>query len=343
MKVLKSVLVRLLVFALVFCLAGCHGANEVAVTYGDIEFSSGMYALALLNADSEARALVNEQLADSTTEIDYLKQKVEDKPFEEWVKETALKNLSVQAAHRILCEQNGIKLEGDALSEVEASGKYYYSYYEALLSQNGIGEKSYVEYLKADSLGDKYFDFLYGKDGEKEVAEEEIKTFYNTNYRTAFLLQGSYASLKDEEKADLKAKLEGSKAQLEKGESIVTVYNEFQGLTGDSAAKEDKDVMALLGNGEVDEQYGFSKWADIKDLKNGSVVFIDSTEESAFYLIKVIDTSGDSSYFDDLKANLLRTMKGDEYVKHIEDYAKTLTVKVNKYAINAFKVKNIKY
>ncbi len=343
MKILKSVLARVLVFALVFSMAGCHGANEVAVSYGDIEFSSGMYALALLNADSEARTLVDEQLKDTETEIDYLKQKIEEKPFEDWVKETALKNLSVWAAHQKLCEEKGIKLTDEELKQVEESAKYYYSYYEELLSANGIGEKSYIESMKADTLGDKYFESLYGKGGEKEVAEDELKNFYNTNYRTVFLLQGSYASMKDEEKNDLKSKLAAAKSRLEKGESIVTVYNDFNALTGDNAAKEDKDVMALIANGEVDSNYGFGKWAEVKDLQNGKVVLIDSTEESCFYVVKMIDTSGDSTYFNDLKTNLLRTMKGDEYVKHIEDYAKTLKANINKYAIGAFKVKNIKY
>ena len=106
MKILKSVLSVVLVLAFVFSFAGCHGANEVAVSYGDIEFTSGVYALALLNADSEARSLVDAEATDTETEIDYLKQKVEDKPFEQWVKDRAMQSLAMQAAYRKLCASN---------------------------------------------------------------------------------------------------------------------------------------------------------------------------------------------------------------------------------------------
>lgn len=343
MKILKSVVACVLALALVLSFAGCHGANEVAVSYENIEFTSGVYALALLNADSEARSLIDAENTDNQTEIDYLIQKVEDKPFEQWVKDRAMQSLAMQAAYRKLCAENGLKLEGDELKQVEDAAKYYYSYYEALLAQNGIGEKSYAELMKGDTLGDKYFMFLYGKDGEKEVKEDELKTFYNTNYRTVLLLQGSYASLKDEEKADLKAKLEASKARLDKGDSIIAVYNEFNEVTDENAADEEKDVMALLANGEVDSQYGFAKWNEIKDLKPGNTVFIDSTDESCFYVVKVVDTSAEASYFTDLKDTLLRTLKDEEYNEYINEYTKTLTPNVNKYAIGAFKVKNIKY
>lgn len=343
MKILKSVLACVLVMALVFSFAGCHGANEVAVSYGDIEFYSGFYALALLNADSEARTLVDEAATDTSTEIDYLKQKVEDKPFTQWVEERALQSLSLQAAYRKLCAENNLALTAEEISEIEYTAQYYYSYYEELLAQNGIGEKSYAEMMKGDSLGDKYFMFLYGKDGEKETPESEIKDFYNKNYRTVLLLQGSYASLEEDAKAELKTELEASKARLEKGESIVNVYNDYNGLTGDNAAKEEKDVMALLADSEADSQYGFSKWADIKDLKAGKTVFIDSTDESCYYVIKIVDTSADETYFTELKDNLLRTLKSEEFNEYMNDYAKTLKSKVNKHAISAFKVKNIKY
>lgn len=343
MKMLKSVLALVLALALVFSFAGCHGANEVAVTYGDIEFTSGVYALALLNADSEARSLVDAENTDSQTEIDYFKQKVEDKPFEQWVKDRAMQSLAMQAAYRKLCAENGLKLEDSEIKEIESMANYYYAYYEALLAANGIGEKSYAELMKGDSFGDKYFMFLYGKDGEKEVAEEELKTFYNTNYRTVLLLQGSYASLEETAKADLKAKLEASKARLDKGDSIIAVYNEFNEVTDENAADEEKDVMALLANNEVDSTYGFAKWSEIKDLKAGKTVFIDSTDESCFYVVKIVDTSAEASYFTDLKDTLLRTLKEEEYNEFINEYIKNLTPKVNKYAVNAFKVKNIKY
>ena len=59
MNILKRLFALVLTLALIItCFTGCHKKGEIAVKIGDIEFTSGYYACALVFADTEARAKV---------------------------------------------------------------------------------------------------------------------------------------------------------------------------------------------------------------------------------------------------------------------------------------------
>jgi len=80
MNNLKKFFALMLCLALMItCFAGCHKKGEIAVKIGDIEFTSGYYACALVNADTEARAKVEEGLSEDELkgEIKYWKHQVE--------------------------------------------------------------------------------------------------------------------------------------------------------------------------------------------------------------------------------------------------------------------------
>jgi hypothetical protein len=99
--------------------AACHPKDEVAVTVGDVEFTSAYYMCALINADNEARSLVDEALAEkkekddkdssststATEEVDYYSEKVEGKKYVDWVKARAIENLKQIAAYKIKCKE----------------------------------------------------------------------------------------------------------------------------------------------------------------------------------------------------------------------------------------------
>ena len=81
MKNFKRIIALALVFLMAVSFVGCHKKNEIAVTVGDVEFTSAYYMCALINADSEAKTKVQEELSEdeqsSTTEIDYYSKKNE--------------------------------------------------------------------------------------------------------------------------------------------------------------------------------------------------------------------------------------------------------------------------
>ncbi len=363
MKTIKSAASLILCVLLVFSLTACHKQNEVAVTINGVEFTSAMYSYALLNADSEARSIIDEKAHEGETEeekaeehthddIDYFAEKIDDKPYEQWVQDKAIASLAKTAAYITLCKENNLELDEETLSSAKSYGSYYYSYYGELFSANGIGEETYIKMMEYDYLAEKYFSFLYGKEGSKAVPEDEVKDYFTKNYRVAMILQKDISSLKEDEVAKAKAELEDWQKKINSGKKLTEVYNEFNGLTEETAAttgyspvKEVKECVSVLADPEVDTNYGADFWNDIKDLAAGKTKIVEFGEDDSkqLILITVVDSESDASFLENLDTSIRWNLKSEEFDKDMETYAATLNVEKNDYAIKGFKVKNIAY
>ena len=104
MKNVKRVFALALVLVMALTVAACHPKDEVAVKIGDVEFSSAYYMCDLINADSEAKSKVQEELSEdeSTEDVDYYSKKIDDKDFVTWVEDTAMDSLKEIAAYKTL-------------------------------------------------------------------------------------------------------------------------------------------------------------------------------------------------------------------------------------------------
>ena len=81
MKNFKKIIALALAALMLLSFAGCHKKDEVAVTIGDVEFTSAYYMCALINADSEAKSKVYENLTEEeqqSGDIDYYSKKIDD-------------------------------------------------------------------------------------------------------------------------------------------------------------------------------------------------------------------------------------------------------------------------
>jgi hypothetical protein len=64
MKIFRKLIALVLVLMMVLSFAGCHKKNEIAVTIGDVEFTSAYYMCAFVNAYMEAQQLVYNELTE---------------------------------------------------------------------------------------------------------------------------------------------------------------------------------------------------------------------------------------------------------------------------------------
>lgn len=357
MKILKSVLCVVLALLMVFSLTACHKKNEVAVTVNGVEFTSAMYSYALLNADSEARSLVDEKHAEDTDHehsadevIDYYAQEIDGKKYVKWVEDRAIEMIRDWAAIELLCKENKISLDEAMLSQAKSYSEYYYSYYGQIFEANGIGEETYAKIMQYEYLSDMYFDFLYGKEGSKAVAENDVKKSFKDSYRVVFMLQKDITSLKDDELAKAKTEMEDYKKKVEKGEKLTDLYNKFNNLTKENSATTGQapvekitDCANVIADPEVDANYGADFFKDIKDMSVGAVKVIEHTQgtSKSLILVSIIDSESDKSYLENMDRSIRWNLKNEEYLKELSAYAATLKVEKNKYAINAFKVKDI--
>lgn len=359
MNKLKSVISVVLVLLLMLTFTGClHKQNEIAVEIGNTKFTAAQYSYALFNADSEARALVDEQLAkDETkttdTQVDYYSQKIDDTDFVTWVENRAIETLSKFAAYEQLFTEAGLTLTDEEKAEVKSYAEYYYSYYQAMMEPNGIGQETYTKMLAYDNYSSKYFSHLYGKEGSKAIPAEDINKAFSESYRVVLILQTDITQSNEEEIAKAKENLEKYKKDLVKGKSIVDAYNEFNGLTEETEKqgtgtpiKEKLEAVSILSDPDFDSNYGVEFWKDIKDIEAGKAEVLEATEGSTKYLrlVYVVNTEKDDTpYVDEMDMSIRWALKAEEYESDISAYAAGMKVVKHKYAMSAFDVKKISY
>ena len=357
MKSFKRLIALTLALLMVLSFAGCHKKNEVAVTIGDVEFTSAYYMCALINADSEAKSKIYEELTEEEQqqEIDYYSKKIDDKDFVTWVEEKAIENLKTIAAYKILCKESKVEPKEEDIQNAEMYASYYWSSYgySAYFEPNGVSQATYTQHMKDTYYAETYFEHLYGKEGEKAIADETVKTKMLENFITANILSGSYTSeMTDDDKTALKTKFDNYANALKDGsKTFKDVYNEYNEVTEeaeeetteDSEESEEskpKDEYASIIGAE-DTGYDAAYYESVKKMATGDIQVIELEDESGIILAVKQDISADPYYLETLDMTVRHLIADEEYEKYIADYAKELKADINKYAVGQFKVKKI--
>lgn len=351
MKNIKRILSFITVITMLLTVTGCHKKNEIAIKAKDLEFTSAYYMCSLITADSLAKSKINENLTEEEAqkEVDYYSQKIDGKKFEKWVKDEALDSIKEIAAVKLLCKENKLELDKETIESAEYYADYYWTQYgySALYEPNGVSKKTFTEFMKDSYYSNKYFDFIYGKDGQKELNSQEVVNKIYDNFIIADVLQATFTSeMQDTDKQALKAKLDGYVNDLKNGKkTFEQVYNEYNNVTEENHQhSEDEDVpkdeyAQILG--AKDTGYDSEYYSKIKDMAIGEVNLLSLENDAGYILVIKQDITADEYYAKNLDSTARHLMKDEEFEKSIKDYCKKFELDVNKYAVNQFKVKKI--
>ena len=337
-------------------LTGCHAKGEIAVSVGDWDFTSGYYACALVMADTQARALVEEELSEDgelPSDIDYYKYEVEDTDYSEWVKNAAIANLKNIAAYKTLCTQKDISLD----SETEELAKSYSDYlwntygYSALFEPNGVSKATFYQYNEDSYYADKYFEFVYGEGGEKEVSADKLSTELNEHYLLANMLQVDFSDLKEDEIQTKTAQFQQYEKDLNSGaKTFEQIYLEYNNIKEEEHTHEEAEGEELTPMdphasilGDEDTDYAFENFEDAKAMATGEVKLITPKDDEGLVLLVKQDIAADPYYIDYLDTALRTAVVGDDFEDEMEEYAEKLKFKENSFATKQFKVKKIVY
>ncbi len=385
MKNIKRLLSVMLILILAFSFAGCHKKGEIAVTIGEWKFTSAYYMCAFLQANDQAKAIVQQSLSQeeaNSEDIDYTSKKVENKEYQTWVKDTAIETLKEIAALKTLCKENDISVDQatkDSYNQMIESvwtdannGYYYASYFGDQLEygssfatkyeENGVSKATYCEFVVDKSLSELYFNHLYGAEGEKAVTKADLEKEFYDNYLLADVLDASFEeNATDKDKDALKAKLDRYAVDLKTGKSTFEkVYNEYNKIEetkkvehdhdGDGVADHEasehvenstpKDTLAQV-IGSDKSQNPSANYETVKKMKVGQVKVVENGETGYTLLLKK-DIKKDGYYITQYDSAIRHTLKDEEFGKIIEDFAKTLKPEIDDFAVDQFKVKNIK-
>ncbi len=352
MKNLKRICAVLAVLAIALTTVACHPKDEIAVTVGDVEFTSAYYMCALINADSEAKAKVQEDLSEdeASEDIDYYSKKIDEKNYVDWVEDTAIDTLKQIAAYKTLCKENKLEISEEDISTAETYASYYWSSYgySAYFEPNGVGEATYTQYMKDSYYSNVYFEHLYGAEGEKAIDKETVKTKTYESFIIADLLQADFSDKEENDITALKDKFNTYVSDLTSGKrTFEAIYKEYNGTTEEETATEETDepqpkdkYASILG--AKDTIYESDQYDTVKAMKTGEVKLIELEDNAGLIIAVKQDITADSYYLDNLDLTVRHLIKDEEFEKDIKAYADKMEVKENSYAVNQFKVKKIK-
>ncbi len=358
MKFLKNAAIIIMVAIMALGCTACHPKNEVAVTVGEYEFTSGYYLCALVFADMEARGKVDEKLAededyDATKEVNYLKQKIDKKDFSKWVKDTAMDNIKLVASYKTECKKAELKLDDEKVANAEYMADYYWSSYgyASLFEPNGVSAATFKEYMKDSYYSDLYFQHIYGAEGEKAISDDDVRNTISSKFALANILEVSFAEMEDADKTAAKDKFAAYETALKDGSrSFEEIYKEHNNVTDEEETTEETDTeelkpldeyASLVGN--EDTNYAYDNFETIAALKEGEIKLITLEEDAGLVLVVKKNVIADPYYIENLDSEARYIIAGEDYEKEMKDKADKLDAKVNDYAVDRLKVKNIKY
>ncbi len=362
MKFIKKLVAVLLVAVMVFSICGCHKKNEIAVTIGDYEYTSAYYLCALINAYQDGQAEVYQTLTEEeqTTEVDYFSKKIGDKTFTDWVKDRAIEILKTVSYYKSACKNAKVEIDKDTKTASEYYASMIWQSYSNIFESNGVSQATFTKFFvdgapsqltdyalyytvgigTPNDYEELYFQHLYGKDGDKEISSKKVKKELYNNYLIADVLEVTFTEeQKDSERKEIKAQFEKYEKNLKNGKTTFEkVYKDYNKITDDeNLPKSDaKDPYASILD------ISSHNYTDIKKMKTNQVKLFYDEEEGHLQLVVKKDIESDKYYLETLDNSLRHSLKDEEFQEDSKKEIEKLKVNVNDFAVDRFKVKNIK-
>lgn len=354
-------------------LSGCHKQNEIAVTVEGVEVKTSTYICALIDADLQGRQKVYEEKSkaddfDSSKEIDYLSEKIDDKSFSDWVKETAMSLVKRYAYSKKLQSEKNVKFTETEEANIKSNASYNWSNYGGsfLYGPNGVSYDTYLDYYMTSMVSGSYFLSIYGKDGTDPVPESEVEKKFYDNFDIMHLLYFSATGTDGKSKDD--ADIEKAKKTLEEYavsinsgkytfKDVKKLWDLYNG-TEESDTKEDSDTddedtdstedkpldstAQLIASSESGTNYSSPYFEKIHALGVNEATVIKDDNKN-YYLFVRGDIKGDPYYLKNQYNNALSMIKYSDFSKQYEADANALTYTENKHATGIMSSKSIDY
>lgn len=326
----KTAAVIIIACFAVTALTSCHAQNEDVLDIDGTTIGSSFYLAALLSADLEFQ---NEVGSSTSSSSNYKSKTLDDKPYETWVKDRALTNLKKYVYLKDELSKANVSFDDETRSNINYATNYYWNYYgyEAICKENGISEDDFSLNISVNYMSDMLFDYLYGEGGENEVSKEETLSALEENYILADVINEDVSSVSDEEKAEIKSKLEGYRDRLAAGESWDTILEEYneENSTSSTATSSDSDEEGPKDkNAAVFGSENTNSPSDYFDDLSAAEIGVPQVMELDDYIVLILrkDITEDDYYYDTYGINARYILKGDEFDSNLDTESAKLGV-----------------
>ncbi len=364
-----SFLMAVVMIFSVLIVSGCTPISlnkEWSYKSGDKELAIGVYIYSLDTAYQKAKSFAEklddyDETKDSWLEMEITDDDGKKEVASKWIKEQAkLMCLSYLVLDEQIEKEN---IDVSLASADEQAENYWnvgqyadYGYIMPMkddLEPYGISLESFrycsTEYsVKYQAL----FDKLYKEGGSKEVSDEELTKYFNENYTdysyfTVNLYNASTdeagestnVAMSDEEAKKVTDEIDGYVKDVNNGKSyddVLEAYMKANNIESDPATSNIENLENSSLGDEVKEAL------EKLDNKKATAVKVGSGENAVYYFIykrNIKDAAKDYIANETNKANLLSSMKGEEFADYIEELTKKLDYEENTSVIEKYEPK----
>ncbi len=336
-KMFKRAAAGLLALAMCAGLAGCYSEDKTwAAKLGEDTLPIGGYIYYLTGAYSNASS----QVASGT---DVLSAQVEGQDAKSWIQDQAMDYVYSYYFVNQKFDELGLSLDEEDNAAISNSTGTMWSYYKAAFESMGVAQSSFEKAFSIyNTKQEKVLLALYGKGGELEVPEEELKSYYLDNYTyyqyfsvelTKTDSEGGTVDMTEEEKKTGREILEDSVELINSGrqdfDKAVEKYRSMGGVeptVSEPVALETSSLSTLFADG-------------LSNLENGEAAFLDAG--SRYYVVQKLDVEEDFEALvkdEDRTNTLLRTIKGEEFSDYAAEQGRGLNIELNQKAIGSVKL-----
>ncbi|MGN0502853.1 MAG: hypothetical protein ACI4HN_08000 [Ruminococcus sp.] len=364
-----SFLMAVVMILSVLIVSGCTPMSlnkEWSYKSGDKELAIGVYIYSLDTAYQQAKSYAQElddydESKDSWLEMEITDDDGKKEVASKWIKDKAkLMCLSYLVLDEQIEKEN---IDVSLASADEQAETYWnvgqyadYGYIMPMkddLEPYGISLESFrycsTEYsVKYQAL----FDKLYKEGGSKEVSDEELTKYFNENYTdysyftvnlytasTDEAGESTNVAMSDEEAKKVTDEIDGYVKDINGGKSyddVLEAYMKANDIESDPATSNIENLENSSLGDEVKEAL------EKLDNKKATAVKVGSGENAVYYFIykrNIKDAAKDYIADETKKANLISSMKGEEFADYIEELTKKLDYEENTSVINRYEPK----
>lgn len=347
----KKVLALVLAATLCLSFSGCYSENNSwSAKKGDETLSIGSYIYFLSSAYSMARPKVSAEEDVLKASIPDFMDESKELDAKSWVEKRTLNYVNSFFFLKDKFAEYGLSFSEGDQADIDSLTDTMWGYSKTTFEGMGISKDSLNQaYSIYNKTYQKVLEAMYGKGGEKEISDEEMKTFFLENYThyeyfSASLTKsdddGNSVAMTDDEKADAKKKLDEYVEKINKGDlSVEDAAKEYAADFLDSEENSTYQTPVVLYNENLSDTFETA----LKDLEENKVTLAETT--NGYFLIRKLPIEEKYEEYignESSKLDLFGYMKGDEFADYVTEQANSYTgVEVNQSAINTVKLSKI--
>lgn len=349
--------------AALLCSSGCTGNTKWAFKTDSDTVSNGMWIFCTFGSTSDAYSKVNTASSETSSDsgsTDFEDQKIDGKDVKDWICDEAKKNALEYLALKELADEKELELDD---STVDLYKNYYKQMYESyensydkIFTDLGVSSDSFCKLNTYPSMiRSELFKKLYGKDGELEVKDDELKTYFKENYVSYYYISADLTT-KDADNNTVSVSDETKASYQQFFTKYANILNNNNNTTDDVTKQykvdfnlTDSQTAPAVSKDVLKSNLSEDKELDKLILDTKEKTAVTKEIDSTLYLVYRFDISQKADTIKSADAeseeetgidrdSVLQNMKKDDFDKYISDYVEKFDYETNDACLDKYSV-----